>query len=182
MFKLQRTRRSNSRFLVSVSALVALALATHAAAQPAGCRLITDTHAPDEKILRCGDALTIRPAPNTRYELTGQDQKQPPGGARLESGALLLDFEPSESRNNFQILTPHAIAAVRGTKWAVEVVARRTSTLVLSGAVEVRRPHGKQVVGLGPGEGAVVSAAGGPIVAKRWARKRVDDLLARFGQ
>ena len=53
---------------------------------------------------------------------------------------LMVEFKPSASRRNFQILTPHAVAAVRGTTWAVEVNSDQTSTLVILGFVEVTRP------------------------------------------
>jgi ferric-dicitrate binding protein FerR (iron transport regulator) len=150
--------------------------------QTSGCSLVPDDRNPSEKILRCGDGLTIRNAPNTRYRLSDQDGRRPPTGAQLDSGALMIEFTPSEGQRDFQILTPHAIAAVRGTKWAVEVRADRTSTLVISGAVEVLRPIGKRSAMLQAGEGADVSAGTGPITAKRWGEKRVQALLARFGQ
>jgi hypothetical protein len=114
--------------------------------------------------------------------VTNKDGREPPDGARLDSGALMIEFMPRARLKNFQILTPHAIAAVRGTKWAVEVVPDRTSTLVISGTVEVMRPRGTRAALLHAGEGADVSAGAGRIVVKRWARERVDALLARFGQ
>jgi FecR protein len=150
--------------------------------EPGGCVLVPDDRNPSEKILRCGDGLTIRTAPGTSYRLTGQEGQQPPTGAQLDSGALMLEFTPSKDQRKFQILTPHAIAAVRGTTWAVEVSADKTSTLVITGAVDVTRPDGKRSATLHAGEGADVSAGTGPITVKRWAKKRVDALLARFGQ
>jgi ferric-dicitrate binding protein FerR (iron transport regulator) len=147
-----------------------------------GCVLVPDDRNPSEKILRCGDALTIRTAPDTRYRLTAQDSQQRPSGAQLDSGALMIEFKPGEGRRKFQILTPHAIAAVRGTTWAVEVEPERTSTLVISGTVQVTRPRGKRSAVLHAGEGADVSAGSDPITVKIWGKKRVDALLARFGQ
>jgi len=87
-------------------------------------------------------------------------------------------------------MTPQAIAAVRGTRWVVEVTKQRTSTLVLAGAVEARRPAAATSA-LRPGEGVDVAAGNGPtdsargparLVAGRWAQMRVDALLARFGR
>jgi FecR-like protein len=171
-----------SCLLIAMAAFSWLGAPARVAAQPAGCTLIADDRNPTEKILRCGDGLTIRNAPGTRYQMIDQGGQRPPGGARLDSGALMIEFAPGARQRNFQILTPHAIAAVRGTKWAVEVVPDRTSTLVLSGVVEVKRPRGRRGALLHPGEGADVSAGAGPIVVKRWAEKRVEALLARFGQ
>ncbi len=154
------------------------------------CVLIRDDRNPSEKILRCGSNLTVRSAPNTRYRLTNPDNRRQPTGARLDSGALMIEFTPNEGRRDFRILTPHAITAVRGTRWAVEVGPGQTSTLVISGAVEVMRrnsrrgtaPGAQESVVLGAGEGVDVSAGTGPLMAKRWAQTRIDALMARFGR
>jgi len=146
-------------------------------AQPSGCSLVDDPHNPSEKILRCGDDLAVRPARGTRYKLTTPEGQSLPTGAELDSGALMI-----EGRKPFQILTPHAIAAVRGTKWAVEVKAKQSSTFVVSGSVEVRRRAGKRTVELTAGEGVDVSGGRGPLEVKRWKKKRVKALLARFGE
>jgi FecR protein len=158
--------------------------------QPLGCVLVPDAHNPSEKILRCGTNLAIRSAPNTAYRLTNPDKRRQPGGAQLDSGALLIEFTPNEVQRDFRILTPQAITAVRGTRWAMEVRPRQTSTLVLSGSVEVTRrnsgrgaaPGARASAVLGPGEGVDVSAGTGPIMVKRWAQTRIDALMARFGR
>ena len=150
-------------------------------AQSTGCTLTPDDRNPSEKVLRCGDQLTIRTAPNTRYRLTGQQREEQPTGAHLDVGALLIEFKPREGRRSFQILTPHAIAAVRGTTWAIEVEDDVTSTLVILGFVEVKRPDATGGALLRAGQGSDVSFGGGPVTVKRWAKPRVDALLARFG-
>src|SRR5215510_15832966 len=149
--------------------------------QSSGCVLVPDDRNPSEKILRCGSNLTIRSAPNTRYRLTNPDNRRQPTGARVDSGALLIEFTPNEGRRDFRILTPHAITAVRGTRWAVEVGRSQTSTLVVSGAVEVMRrnsrraaaPGAQESVLLGAGEGVDVSAGTGPLMIKRWTQTRI---------
>lgn len=156
--------------------LVCVSAAAQVHSQPAGCTLVADEHNPTEKILRCGDNLTIRNAPNTNYQATS------PNEVKLNSGALLIEFASKDRKHRFQILAPHAVASVRGTKWAVEATPERTSTLVISGVVEVKRPKQKHGALLKAGEGADVSAGSGRIIAKRWAQPRVDALLARFGQ
>jgi ferric-dicitrate binding protein FerR (iron transport regulator) len=177
---------TETRAAILTAAIVAMAWigpATHALGQPAGCTLVTDARNPKDKILRCGEGLTIHAAADTKFQLTGGTAQAPPTGASLRSGALLIEFTPSDRARNFQILTPHAIAAVRGTRWAVEVIPARSATLVLEGAVDVSHRRGRpHAAVLGPGEGADVTATRGPIVVKRWAQKRVDALLARFGQ
>ena len=156
---------------------------TVAFAQSGGCLLIADERNASEKLLRCGNDLTIRAARGTRPGLADKQGPSQPSDAQLDSGALMIEFNPTGTRRNFQILTPHAIAAVRGTKWAVEVKSGQTSTLVISGAVEVgHRDDAQRTVTLRAGEGADISPAVRSIVVKRWPQKRVSALLARFGQ
>jgi hypothetical protein len=83
--------------------------------------------------------------------------------------------------NRFQVITPQAIAAVRGTKWAVDVAETKTSVFVVNGRVAVGRRTGGQSVTLGSGEGVDVEEAG-PLTVKRWPPARVSALLARLGQ
>jgi hypothetical protein len=161
----------------AMAAVLALAAAGAALAQPNGCSLVADDHNPSEKILRCGSDLTIRTARGTHYKPITKEGQTLPTGAELDSGALMI-----EGTRDFQILTPHAIAAVRGTKWAVEVTSKKTSTLVISGVVEVKHRGGKQTASLRAGQGADISPGSGPIEVKRWKKKRVNALLARFGQ
>jgi FecR-like protein len=158
-------------------------------AQASGCTLTPDIRDPSVTILKCGDDLTIRSAADTRYHLADQQglvgdtaPKDAPKSVQLDSGALMIEFKPSEGRRNFQIRTPHAIAAVRGTTWAVEVEPDKTSTLVILGFVEVMRPDAQGGALLRAGQGSDVSPGTGPVTVKRWAKKRVDALLARFGQ
>src|SRR3954463_14977791 len=68
-----------------------------AASSAQTCSLVSDDRNPTEKILRCGDTLTIRSAKGTAYHLTGRRGGQQPEGARLDSGALLIEFAPSEA-------------------------------------------------------------------------------------
>jgi hypothetical protein len=173
-----KTTRAVSRWRLAPIGALLLATQVSAIAQPAGCTFSPDERNPSEKILRCGESLTVRNTPNSSFGPLGENT---PHGIQLDSGALMIEFNPTPAQKDFQILTPHAIAAVRGTKWVVEVGARRTSTLVLTGAVEVRRPSARRGVIVRAGQGVDV-AAKGPIVVKRWAKKRVDALLARFGQ
>jgi ferric-dicitrate binding protein FerR (iron transport regulator) len=180
-----KIRNNGCRRLFLLSAMAGamwLSASAHGIAQPAGCTLVADDRNPTEKILRCGDTLTIRNAPQTRYRPTGQNGREAPTGVRLDSGAVMIEFTPSERQKNFQIQTPHAIAAVRGTKWAVQVEGGQTSTLVLSGTVAVTSPRASRGALLHAGEGADVTATTRRIIVKRWPQKRVDALLARFGQ
>lgn len=171
-------------FSVSVAAvLILLCGPGRVLAETKACKLLPDDRAPAVKILRCGDDLTVRVAPHTEYHLTGQQRPDdPPQGVELKSGGLMIDFKPDARQRNFQILTPHAIAAVRGTTWAVEVTRVQSSTLAVSGSVEVTRPDGSHAVILRAGQGADVAAGKGPISVERWSARRVQTLLSRFAQ
>jgi len=180
--KIRNDGRRRFFLLFAMAGAMWLSASAPGVAQPAGCTLFADDRNPTEKILRCGDTLAIRNAAETEYRPTGQHGQQAPTGARLDTGALMIEFTPSERQKNFQIQTPHAIAAVRGTRWAVQVERGTTSTLVLSGTVAVTSPRATRGAMLHAGEGADVTAATRDIVVKRWGQKRVDALLARFGQ
>ncbi len=78
------------------------------------------------------------------------------------------------------IIVAETIAAVRGTKWAVDAVAGKTSVFVVNGKVRVARQATDRVV-LGPGEGVDVEASG-VLTVKRWPPARVAALMARLAQ
>jgi hypothetical protein len=84
-------------------------------------------------------------------------------------------------RARFEVVTPQAIAAVRGTKWAVDAEGGKTSVFVVDGRVNVARAGGRGRVDLGPGDGVDVEASG-ELVVKRWPPARVAALMARLGQ
>jgi hypothetical protein len=171
------------RSLAAAVMLLAVCLSSPSAlAQAGACVLSADKGSPDDRILRCGTTLTVRPAPGTAYHPVGAGPSGAPGAVQLDSGALLIEFHPAGKRPNFQILTPHAIASVRGTVWAVEVKPGQSSVLVLSGVVRVARANGAAAVALRRGQGVDVTDAGGPLEVKTWAPERVRALLARFGR
>jgi ferric-dicitrate binding protein FerR (iron transport regulator) len=127
--------------------------------------------------------LTVTPAEGTNYRPISKKRRQRlPTAIRLDDGALLIDFHPSTRQNTFQILTPLAIAAVRGTKWAMEVSPTRTSTLVLAGAVAVTSRRLNQYVVLTEGQGIDITEGDISLTVKQWGHARVRDLLSRFGE
>jgi hypothetical protein len=79
----------------------------------------------------------------------------------------------------FEVTTPTAIAAARSTEWIVEAVPGRSAVFVVNGRVEVIDRQLKGGVILDPGDGTDVRAGDAPTVAKRWGKKRVDDVLSR---
>ncbi|HZZ24238.1 MAG TPA: FecR domain-containing protein [Roseiarcus sp.] len=101
---------------------------------------------------------------------------------RLNDGALLIEFHPASPQEKFQILTPLAIAAVRGTKWAMDVAKAQTSTLVLNGAVAVTNRRLNKFVVLTEGQGVDITPTDTSVVQKTWGEARVRALLSRFGE
>jgi hypothetical protein len=185
MFKADLTRRLRiiAATLVATALIgSALAVAPIARAGGGGCSLVPNERDASEKILRCGDALSVTPAPGTRYSPIRKVGQPIPAAIRLDDGALLIEFHPGPQQENFQILTPLAVAAVRGTKWAMEVSPARSSTLVLAGAVAVTNRRLNQYVVLREGEGVDITPSDTAIVQKRWGDARVRALLSRFGQ
>jgi ferric-dicitrate binding protein FerR (iron transport regulator) len=134
------------------------------------------------QILRCQQGLTITVETGARYGLLDRDRDGNADSARLRRKALLLEAPKGKAKTGFQVVTPQAIAAVRGTKWAVDVQKNRTSVFVVRGRVAVRRPAAKTSVFLGPGEGVDVEEGAGSLTVRRWPAARVSALLARFGQ
>jgi ferric-dicitrate binding protein FerR (iron transport regulator) len=148
-------------------------------AEPGGCSL---DRSGSQDIVRCPDGLTIVVEKGARYSLADRNGDGHVDAARLGGKALLLDLPKRENPSRFEVITPQAIAAVRGTQWAVDVQDGKTSVFVVKGHVEVRRPATSAAVNLGPGQGVDVETGGGALVVKNWSAKRVAALMARLGR
>jgi ferric-dicitrate binding protein FerR (iron transport regulator) len=164
-------------------ALICAALAmTAASAQQTATACPAEAGPKTAQTMRCSDGLVIIAEDGAKFELQGRDQQGHVNSVDLQGKALLLDAPTQPGKSRFRVTTPQAIAAVRGTRWAVDVQGTRTSVLVLRGQVAVGRPGGARQAVLGAGEGVDVDPGSDPLVVKRWAQPRVDALLARLGQ
>jgi len=135
------------------------------------------------QVLRCRGAVTIIAEDGAKFTLHDRDKNGEADSVNLKSKAVLIDVGKQIDKGSFEVTTPQAIAAVRGTKWAVDIQNKRTSVLVLRGQVAVRRPVGAGEVVLGPGQGVDVDAGTtDALVVKTWPQARVTALLARLGQ
>jgi ferric-dicitrate binding protein FerR (iron transport regulator) len=132
--------------------------------------------------LRCRGGVIVVAEDGARFTLQDRDKNGVVDSVDLQSKALLLDVPKQRGKDRFKVTTPQAIAAVRGTKWAVDVQETRTSVLVLRGQVAVQRPTGGGQVMLGPGQGVDVDPGTAALIVKRWPEARVAALLARLGQ
>jgi FecR protein len=179
-----RTDRRNPLKTVIVAAtLFAAAIAGALPAQAAGaCALVPNDRTPSEKMLQCGENLTVRATPGARYQPLYKKGDPLPVGIRLNDGALLIEFHPAKPEEKFQILTPLAIAAVRGTKWAMDVTKAQTSTLVVDGVVAVTNRRLNQFVVLNEGQGVDITPTDTSLARHVWADERVRALLSRFGE
>jgi ferric-dicitrate binding protein FerR (iron transport regulator) len=152
-----------------------------AAAQTANAGCTSSSSAAGTQTWRCDNGITIVAESGARFELRDANRDGHIDSVELSSKALLVEVPKKRGGNPFKVLTPQAIAAVRGTKWAVDAADGKTSVFVADGRVGVsRRARGRGVV-LGPGEGVDVEATGS-LEVKRWGQPRIDALMARLGQ
>lgn len=168
--------------LIRTGAVVAATLwagAAFAQAGPRGCRAVPRAQPPGQ-VLVCTDGLSIATEAGSEVRLVDRDRDGRPERAELTDRGVLVE-SPAGKVRPFQILTPHAIASVRGTVWAMDVGAERTSVFVQRGAVQVRRKRGPGVV-LRAGDGVDVDGGTGALEVKRWSAERAAALLARFGR
>jgi ferric-dicitrate binding protein FerR (iron transport regulator) len=162
--------------------MCALLLSDAAIAQQANVRCTSANPANVAQTLQCEGGVTIVAENGAQYVLGDANHDGRIDSVELNGKALLLDVQGKSGGRKFQVSTPQAIAAVRGTRWAVDVAEGKTSVLVVHGRVKVgRRSAGDRQVVLGPGEGVDVEPSA-PLVVKRWAPARVSALMARLGQ
>jgi len=156
-------------------------LAGPAAAQPATTGCSSAPTLQGTQVVRCEPAITIVAESGARFELRDRNRDGQVDSVELSNKALLVEVPKKQGRVRFNVVTPQAIAAVRGTKWAVDAEGAKTSVFVVNGQVSVARNAGRGGVVLGPGEGVDVEPAG-KLVVKRWGAPRVAALMARLGQ
>jgi ferric-dicitrate binding protein FerR (iron transport regulator) len=157
-------------------------LIAQAAAQPApnvGCT--SSASAAGTQTWHCDNGITIVAESGARFELKDANRDGHIDSVELSSKALLIEVPKKPGGNPFKVLTPQAIAAVRGTRWAVDVADAKTSVFVADGRVGVSRTSRGRAVVLGPGEGVDVEAAGA-LTVKQWGQPRIAALMARLGQ
>jgi ferric-dicitrate binding protein FerR (iron transport regulator) len=165
---------------IAACAVPAALLSWAALAQSNGCDAVTLAD-PPRTTLTCPNGVVITAEDGTIFSLEDRNPAAGPEAVRLDGKALLLEV-PEGNADGFETVTPQAIAAVRGTRWAVDVADGKTAVFVLEGRVIVSRPAGSPAVTLGPGEGVDVAPGTEPLTVRRWGAPRVAALLARFGE
>lgn len=158
--------------------LVAMFPHSSAAQTATGCTR-SELQSPPRIVYRCAGGILLEAEAAAALGFLDAQANDRPTVVELSSDAILIDVETDSGP--FQIRTPHAIAAVRGTLYAVSVSDAVTEVFVSRGEVTVSRPDGADPVVLTAGLGVDVSP-GQPLVVRQWQAERVNRLLSRFGR
>ena len=166
-----------TRLIAAGVLLLALMGSQASAQQIAGCTSTTVAN-PPRTVFRCSGGLIIEAETSASFSVAGSRSGMI-SSIEIKSRGILVELT---RHRRFQILTPHAIASVRGTIFAVDVTGAQTSVLVARGLTQVTRREKSDAVNLGGGEGVDVTPGSGPLVVRRWPQERATALLARFGR
>ena len=150
-------------------------------AQPANLGCTSKLTAQATQTLQCETSITIVTEDGAKFELRDRNRDGHVDSVELSNKALLVEVPRKSGGNQFNVVTPQAIAAVRGTKWAVDASDGKTSVFVVDGSVNVTRPAGGDEVVLKPGDGVDVEASG-KLIVKRWPPERIKALMTRLGR
>ena len=153
-----------------------------ASAQQPGLGCTSQPSANQTQTVRCGSGITIIAESGAQFTLLDRDRNGHVDAVDLQSKAVFVEAPKKKTGKPFEVITPQAIAAVRGTKWAVDAEGAKTSVFVDTGRVAVRRVAAPGQVVLGPGEGVDVDSGTAPLEVKRWGASRVAALMARLGR
>ncbi|AYG59192.1 FecR domain-containing protein [Rhizobium jaguaris] len=155
--------------------------ADSALAQTTGCSL-RPAVSTQRQTLNCEPGLSITIERGASYQFTDRNRDGRVDAIVLNSRAALVDVDSSHIRGGFEVITPQAIAAVRGTRWAVDAQRGKTSVLVLRGRVAVNKISTGQGVTLGQGQGVDVDRGHSSLHITNWGQPRINALMGRLGQ
>lgn len=173
-----KAKMKNHAVFTIFSLLVALTPLPVMAQTSTGCTQ-DELGDPPRIVYRCVGGMILEAEAASALGIVETGKNARPTDVEVKSDAVFIKL-PRRS-GPFQIRTPHAIAAVRGTKYVVDVTKEKTAVFVRRGKVIVSRPDGTEAVTLTRGLGADVTP-GEPLVARRWPKERVRKLLSRFGR
>ncbi|WP_188854444.1 FecR domain-containing protein [Aureimonas glaciei] len=165
-------------FLGAASAFLATFPCAASFAQSASSCVSVELRNPARVAVRCPGGLVLEAEAATGLLIRAPTSGGPPTSAEVSGQAVLINLSLPR---RFEIRTPHAIASVRGTVYAVEVTTGSTAVFVAEGKVQVAKRGGRGVAILGPGEGVDVTS-GVELTVRRWPEQRVRRLLSRFGR
>lgn len=171
-------RTAVSRNFLAVLCLLVMAPSLAVAQQASGC-VATELSDPPRIVYQCANGLVLEAEAAAALEIEEAIVGERPDAVRLTEKGVLIELVPGNG--SFQILTPHAIAAVRGTIYVVDVMDGMTSVFVVSGEIAVSRTDRSETVALAAGDGIEVSLDQ-PMIVELWQPEKVARLLARFGR
>lgn len=138
---------------------------------------------PPRMVYTCENGLVIEAEALVEFEPLQPAQDgdiAPPQSIQLNSNAILISLPTGQGP--FQIMTPHAIASVRGTTYVVDVTAEKTAVFAIEGVVGVAKDDKGAAVDLKAGEGVTVSNDSPLLEVKAWPQVKVAALMARFAR
>ncbi len=177
--------------MIHTSHMSGLALAAGAlcilGASPASAQAATNCSlrpavSTERQTLTCEPGLSITVERGAHYRLADRNRNGRVDAIVLDNKAALIDVDSSHLKGGFEVVTPQAIAAVRGTRWAVDVHGDTTSVLVLRGRVAVNKVSTGQGVTLRQGQGVDADRGRSPLRVTQWRPSRINALMARLGQ
>lgn len=128
------------------------------------------------------DATVISLGEKSRLELKQflHDARQQTHTGRLTipSGIFRAVVKKLIPQSTFEVITPTAVASIRGTDLMGEVTADSTSIVVLEGTVMISniRPRFRGLTTLMPGTGTTVKDDEPPSAPTRWSESRIEAL------
>ncbi|MCB1316133.1 MAG: FecR domain-containing protein [Leptospiraceae bacterium] len=98
------------------------------------------TGANSRVVIQTRRGIYIRLGANTEAALNDIVAGNRPGTVNLERGNSWYNIEPNSGNQGFQVITPTAVAAVRGTKFSIVHADTGTISCVCKGAIQTGRP------------------------------------------
>lgn len=143
---------------------------------------IIETGATSKVRITLTDTTVISLGEQSRLELRQflYDARQQTRTARLSvlRGFFRAIINKLVAQSTFDVITPTAVAAIRGTDLMGEVTAESTSIVVLEGAVTISnvRTLFRGLATLTPGTGTTVTIDQAPSTPTRWSESRIETL------
>lgn len=134
---------------------------------------------PARFVYHCPNGLVFESEAAAVFDLVMSPEHDRVDAITLKSQAVLIELDAGNGP--FQILTPYAIASVRGTVFVVDAQETMTSVFVVSGIVAVSRDGELAEPDLADGQGVTV-AVGTELQVLTWPQDKVSALLARFAR
>lgn len=173
---------SNVRSLVLAAGSLCIVSAGTASAQAVANCPLQPAVSTTRQVLNCEAGLSVTVERGAHYRFADRNHDGRADALVLDSKAALVDVDRNRVKSGFEVVTPQAIAAVRGTRWAVDVKRGNTSVLVLRGRVAVNKVSTGQGVTLGQGQGVDADRGRAALRVTQWGQPRINALMARLGQ